>query len=83
MPNDAAVTPRLNADQRLEARIDTLEIRLTEQQAVIDDLNKVALDQWKEISDLRRLVERLEGQLADVTSGPGVAPQDEPPPPHY
>lgn len=83
MPNDAAVTPRLETDPRLEARLDTLEIRLTEQQAVIDDLNKVALDQWKEINDLRRLVERLEGQLAEAAAGPGIAPQDEPPPPHY
>lgn len=83
MPNDAAVTPRPSADQRLEARLDTLEIRLTEQQAVIDDLNKVVLDQWKEIGDLKRLVERLEDQLAEAAAGPGIAPEDEPPPPHY
>ena len=60
MLNDAAVTPRPDADSRL----DTLEIRLTEQQVVLDDLNKVVLDQWREIANLKLMIERLEGRLA-------------------
>lgn len=83
MPNAAAAASPPEAEARLEPRVDTLEIRLTEQQAMLDDLNKVVLDQWREITDLKLMITRLEAQLADATAPGGVAPQDEPPPPHY
>jgi SlyX protein len=83
MLDDAATAQRPEAEARLEPRLDTLEIRLTEQQMMLDDLNKVVLDQWREITELKLMVERLEAQLADAAMEGGVAPQDEPPPPHY
>lgn len=83
MPNAVATAPRPEAEPRLEPRLDTLEIRLTEQQVMLDDLNKVVLDQWREITELKLMIQRLEAQLADAADTGGVAPQDEPPPPHY
>jgi SlyX protein len=85
MTNDTAPAGRSGAatGAGLEARVETLEIRLTEQQTVIDDLNKVVLDQWKDIAELRRLVERLEARVEEAAAEAGVAAQDEPPPPHY
>ena len=79
MLNDAAVTPRPDADSRL----DTLEIRLTEQQVVLDDLNKVVLDQWREIANLKLMIERLEAQVVETAAEAGGLAADEPPPPHY
>lgn len=83
MLDDAAAKLRREAEARLEPRVDTLEIRLTEQQVMLDDLNKVVLDQWREITELKLMIQRLEAQLADAAGAGGVAPQDEPPPPHY
>lgn len=83
MRDDAATKLRPQAEARLEPRVDTLEIRLTEQQVMLDDLNKVVLDQWREITELKLMIQRLEAQLADAADTGGVAPQDEPPPPHY
>jgi SlyX protein len=71
------------ADDDLVSRIETLEIRLTEQEATIDDLNKVVLDQWKEIEHLRHLVSRFEDRLAEAQASVGLVPAPEPPPPHY
>ncbi len=43
------------------SRLDALEIRITHQDAVIDDLNKMITAQWKEIDRLTReiLVEHV------------------------
>lgn len=63
-------------------RIDRLEIRLTEQEAVIEDLNASITAQWRVIDALKRQVERLADALeaAAERAGPG---SPEPPPPHY
>jgi SlyX protein len=66
----------------LTARIDALEMRATEQERMIEDLNATILAQWKEIEGLNRQIARLGAQLqeleAHVPSG-----EPEPPPPHY
>ncbi|MBD8908149.1 SlyX family protein [Methylorubrum zatmanii] len=63
-------------------RIARLEIRLTEQESVIDDLNAAITAQWAVIDRLSRQLARLQEQVEEsafrVASG---AP--EPPPPHY
>ena len=67
---------------RTSARIDHLEMRLTEQDATIDDLNRTVTEQWRLIDRLRRrvesLTERVEEAGARVATG-----GTEPPPPHY
>lgn len=62
------------------SRIDDLEIRLAHQERMIEDLNSTVTRQWKEIDRLKREVENLSDRLANT---PGLAPQDEPPPPHW
>lgn len=63
-------------------RLARLEIRLTEQEAVIDDLNATITAQWKVIDRLTRQLSRLQEQVEEsafqtASGGP------EAPPPHY
>src|SRR6185312_8989967 len=44
---------------RLTARVDALEMRATEQERTIEDLNATILAQWKEIEELKRQLARL------------------------
>jgi SlyX protein len=67
----------------LEARIERLETTVAYQEQVIDDLNKVVTEQWQEIETLKRQFAKLADQLREVEANPALAPQDEPPPPHY
>lgn len=67
---------------RLAARIDALEMRATEQERTIEDLNATVLAQWKQIEDLSRQIARLGAQVQEMeANAPGGEP--EPPPPHY
>ena len=65
------------------SRLDALEIRITHQDAAIDDLNKVITSQWKEIDRLTREIVKLEDRLATAEMTMGSDPADEPPPPHW
>lgn len=66
----------------LQARIDSLEIRVAYQDRIIEDLNGAVTEQWKQIDAVTRriahLVERVEAAETRAATG---AP--EPPPPHY
>jgi SlyX protein len=69
--------------QTLGARIDNLEVRVAYQDQVIEDLNKVIVEQWGKFDDLLRLIARLEERIGDTQSSAGADGHDEPPPPHY
>lgn len=64
------------------ARIEALEIRITQQERTIEDLNTAVTDHWKQIDKLAKQVERMADRLQRVEDG---APSDtpDPPPPHY
>ncbi|MGU3668563.1 SlyX family protein [Methylobacterium sp. A49B] len=63
-------------------RIDRLEMRLTEQEATIEDLNRTVTEQWQLIDRLVRQVEGLREQVEEAAAR--AAPRGpEPPPPHY
>ncbi len=63
-------------------RIARLEIRLTEQEAMIEDLNAAITAQCGVIDRLSRQVARLQEQVEESAfRAAGGAP--EPPPPHY
>lgn len=64
------------------ARIDTLEIRLTEQDRVLDDLNRTITEQWRLIDRLSRQLAALQEQVEESRSRPGSGAA-EPLPPHY
>jgi SlyX protein len=64
------------------SRIDRLEIRLTEQEATIEDLNRTVTEQWQVIDRLRRAIQALQEQVEEAAAR--AAPRGaEPPPPHY
>jgi SlyX protein len=63
-------------------RIARLEIRLTEQEAMIEDLNAAITAQWGVIDRLSRQVARLQEQVEESAfRAAGGAPES--PPPHY
>jgi SlyX protein len=64
------------------SRIDRLEMRLTEQEATIEDLNRTVTAQWRLIDRLTRQLEGLREQVEEAAAW--AAPRGpEPPPPHY
>ncbi|KAA0118922.1 SlyX protein [Methylobacterium sp. P1-11] len=63
-------------------RIDRLEMRLTEQDAVIEDLNRTVTDQWRVIDRLTRQLNMLREQVEEAAAR-GAPRGPEPPPPHY
>ena len=68
--------------EALSARVDALEMRLTEQERTIEELNATILAQWKEIESLNRQIARLGAQIQEIEAhAPSGEP--EPPPPHY
>lgn len=67
----------------LTTRVVALEMRLTHQDRAIEDLNEIVTRQWREMDRLKRLVERLEVELAEVDASRRDLPGKEPPPPHY
>lgn len=67
----------------LTDRIEALEIRAAYQDKTIDELNVVIANQWREIDRLKRLLERIDDQIAAVEQLARSGGGKEPPPPHY
>ncbi|CAO4153935.1 Protein SlyX [Methylorubrum aminovorans] len=63
-------------------RIARLEIRLTEQEAVIEDLNAAITAQWGVIDQLTRQLARVQEQVEE-SAFRSASGAPEPPPPHY
>ena len=62
-------------------RLDRLEIRIVEQDRIIEDLNATVTAQWSLLEALRRDLARIGERLGDAESRlPG---EPERPPPHY
>jgi len=67
----------------LGARVEALEVRVAYQDQVIEDLNKLVTEQWKQIEGLTKQVERMQDRLQQAEDNArGAAPPDAPPP-HY
>ena len=67
----------------MEKKITDLEIRLTHQEAAIDEMNGVLLKQHQLIELLRGELALLQRQLRDIGSSNVGDASQEPPPPHY
>ncbi|HEV7440408.1 MAG TPA: SlyX family protein [Methylobacterium sp.] len=65
------------------ARIDRLEMRLTEQDLAIEDLNRTTTEQWRLIDRLTRQVAALRERVEEAGERGGDPRAPEPPPPHY
>lgn len=67
----------------MESKITDLEIRLTHQEAAIDEMNGVLLKQHSLIESLKADLATLQRQLRDMSSSNIADPSQEAPPPHY
>ena len=67
----------------MENRITDLEIRITHQEAAMEEMNGVLLEQHKLIEKLRDALNHQQRQLRDMNSGNIADAADETPPPHY
>jgi SlyX protein len=67
--------------ERPEERLVGLELKFTEQQALLEDLSGVVHAQQKELAVLRAEVERLKGRLGEVEEREPQAAAEKPP--HY
>ena len=70
-------------DQELNARIETLEIRLLHQEAALEEITRTMLNQERLLKQQAETIERLEVQLRAVIPTPMASPEEETPPPHY
>ena len=67
-----------------EERLTNLEILLTQQDDVIDTLNRLVHDQRTQMEILQEKVKNLEDKLGGGLDGSNIASlKDETPPPHY
>jgi len=67
----------------VETKITDLEIRITHQEAAIEEMNAVLLKQHQLIESLKSELALLQRQLRDIGSSNVVDASQEPPPPHY
>ena len=65
------------------SRIVALEVRVAHQDRVIEDLNALVTEQWKQIDALAKQVERMTDRLQRVEENAPSSDTPEPPPPHY
>ena len=65
------------------SRIVALEVRVAHQDRVIEDLNALVTEQWKQIDALAKQVERMADRLRRVEDNVPAPDAPEPPPPHY
>lgn len=62
-------------------QIAELEVRITEQDKVIADLNEMVVAQWRKIDALERRISELREEFDEASGLPTGGPEK--PPPHY
>lgn len=67
----------------METRITDLEIRLTHQDAAMEELTRVVLKQENELKRLNKEVEQLKTALKECSATIVASESEESPPPHY
>lgn len=67
----------------MESRLMDLEIRLTHQEAALEEMGAALLRQDRTITELRVIVDRLQSQLRDISVSNIASAAEETPPPHY
>lgn len=71
------------SDQGLIDRVTNLEILLTQQDDVVDTLNRLVHEQRLVVEALQEKVKRLEDKLGADGGSQIASEKDETPPPHY
>lgn len=67
----------------MESRLTDLEIRLTHQEAALEEMSTVLLKQQSTLEALRGDIAALQRQLRDITPSNIADISEETPPPHY
>jgi len=67
----------------MEEKIIDLEIRLTHQEAHIQELDKIIYQQQQSIDLLTEQMKHLQGKLKNISENNILSPDEETPPPHY
>lgn len=67
----------------MESRLIDLEIRLTHQEAALEEMGMALLRQDRTINELRETIDRLQQQLRDLSVSNVASAAEETPPPHY
>jgi SlyX protein len=67
----------------MESRLTDLEIRLTHQEAALEEMSLAFIRQEREIEELRDEVKRLQRQLLALGASNVASEAEETPPPHY
>ncbi len=65
------------------SRLETLEVRVTHHERMIEELNQTITAQWKDIDRLKREIERLSDRVSSAEAAIGPEGGEEPPPPHW
>ena len=67
----------------MESRITDLEVRLTHQEASLDELTKTVVEQQKIINQMSEELEQVKLLLRDISISNIASQSEETPPPHY
>ncbi len=67
----------------MEARLTDLEIQVTHQERLIEELNGVVFEQQQQIERLSVELELLKRQVLSLAPSDTRLPSEEEPPPHY
>lgn len=67
----------------MESRLTDLEIRLTHQEAALQEMNEVLLKQHSMLQSMSADLAALQRQLRDITASNIADAAEETPPPHY
>jgi SlyX protein len=73
----------MHNEQSLESRLVDLEIRMTHQEAALEEMTRVLLAQEQLVRRQAESLERIEAQLRSLQAASTGPLEDEPPPPHY
>ncbi len=68
---------------RPEERIESLELRLMEQEVALERLTRTVLEQERELELQRARIRRMEAQLTALSPSDIVPESEEAQPPHY
>ncbi|MBL1260137.1 MAG: SlyX family protein [Thiotrichaceae bacterium] len=67
----------------MENEITDLQIRLTHQEATLEELNQVIIQQQKSIDQLTHAVSQVNERMRSMADSNIADPSQETPPPHY
>ena len=70
-------------ENKLEERIDDLEMKLTFQDQIIEELNQSLIRQQNDFRKFTRILESLSSQVESIGQDNPLSNTIEPPPPHY